>query len=70
MNSSVFEDRKTKYEELRVVYWHKHAELEKLIRRMNKAEADMQQACTHLWIKDWEERGRSRWYCQHCGVLR
>lgn len=70
MSESVFEERKSEYEHIREVYWHKHSELEEIKRLMNRAQADMQQACTHVWVKDWEERGRSRWYCQHCGVLR
>lgn len=55
------------YEELCKTYWRKYKELEELKRSMEKARTDMEAACKHDWVRDWEDRDeRSRSKCRHC----
>jgi len=59
------------YEEMQALYWQRYRELEDLRRELDTARADMEAACKHDWVRDWEDRDeRSRWICQHCNKSR
>mgnify|MGYP006906888699 CR=1 FL=1 len=62
--------QKLHFENMQRTYWEKHRELENIKRLLECAKREFQNVCEHEFIKDWESRGRSSWYCQHCGKLR
>lgn len=67
---NTFEGTKIAFVQARDKYWSTYKELEDCKRIMERAQADMQRTCAHEYEKDWSSRGRSRWECKHCGILR
>ena len=62
-----FAEAKEHYEQVTQTYWQRYRELHELERTMNKARVEMEAACEHDWVRDWEDRDeRSRWICSHC----
>jgi len=66
-----FAEAKEYYEQVTKTYWQRYRELQELERAMAKARTEMETACKHDWVRDWEDRDeRSRWICRHCNKSR
>ena len=70
-NMSQFDIAKQLYEKLSDVYWQQYRDMEHAHIAMKQARVNMENACTHNWIRDWEDRDeRSRSKCSHCNKKR
>ena len=66
-----FAEAKEYYEQVTQEYFQRYKELHALEQTMKKARADMEAACKHDLVRDWEDRDeRSRWICRHCNKSR